>query len=103
MMVWEELFRLVATGQLPVGDAARLLRAVAAGADQIAHGQDLTPDQVRALAGEALPVALAVAQALFPAAAPEISAGAVLLSLAHKMTPEEEAAWMARASGGPNG
>jgi hypothetical protein len=98
---WQDIERLVATRRVPGSDVAQLARVLAADIKQIGGGRDLTPDQVRALASTALPVVGQIAGMLFPQLKPEIAAVKIILSLSHRMTPEEEARWMDRASGGP--
>lgn len=90
MTAWLNLFLLVKNGGIDASDAARLADALWAGAAQIAHGQDLTPDQVRALVGDALPVAEQVAEKLFPQITPGIAVANVILSMAHRPTFQEE-------------
>jgi hypothetical protein len=98
MSAWLNLFLLVKTGGINAGDAARLAQALVAGIGKIGHGQDLSPDEVRALVGDALPIAEQVAELIFPAITPAVGALNVILSMSRPRTFEEEQRLNARAS-----
>jgi hypothetical protein len=98
MTAWLNLFMLVKNGGIDAGDAAKLAQALMAGASKIGHGQDLSPDEVRALVGDALQIAERVAEFFFPAITPAIGAINVILSMSRPRTFEEEQRLNDRAS-----
>lgn len=104
MGIWDSVLNLVAEGKLVASSAATLVNAGIAAYHDVKSGGSATPlEAMLKQSKDVLPILESVANFIMPGSGTGIEALAFVLSHSHKMTPEEEAGWMDRASRADNG